>query len=671
MAEAENARRQLTTLFETASIPLHWVGPDGIIQWANDAELAMLGYTKGEYEGQDIRKFHVDKKAIDDILARLKRGERIKNYPARLRRKDGSIREVLIDSSVLRDDSRFIHTQCFTRDVTDSNRAERASQYLAAIIESSEDAIISKDLNGIVTSWNQGAERIFGYTAEEVIGKSVTMLIPPDRQEEEPAILQRIRAGERIDHFETIRRRKDGALLDISLTISPIKDSNGRLVGASKIARDISSRKQTEAALNDARDQLTRANQQLEQSVRERTAELERANAALLRQIEEDRRLQEQLWQAQKMESVGTLAAGIAHDFNNILNIITGYTTLLRRSAGHGEQMTESLSVIQETIERGASLVRQMLTVARKTEARLKPVNLNDQISGLVNVLEQTFPKTIAISQDLQSTLPPVVADPNQVTQVLLNLSVNARDAMPSGGRLTFKTAVVEGSAIKESTPQSGYFACIEVRDTGTGIAPDIAGRIFEPFFTTKGVGQGSGLGLATAYGIIKNHHGFIDVISEPGHGTTFRVYLPLGNALEKSGDEALRYDGTVLVVEDEQNMLRLLTDILAAEGYRVLPALDGAQAIELYRRHKSDIDVVLLDIGLPKVAGSDVLTHIKEENPDVNVLIASGYIEPEFKSRVCAAGVTGFIDKPYLPEEVVRTIRGIVSGRHGSRYCQ
>lgn len=423
----------MTTLFETASIPLHWVGPDGIIQWANDAELAMLGYTKGEYEGQDIRKFHVDKKAIDDILARLKRGERIKNYPARLRRKDGSIREVLIDSSVLRDDSRFIHTQCFTRDVTDSNRAERASQYLAAIIESSEDAIISKDLNGIVTSWNQGAERIFGYTAEEVIGKSVTMLIPPDRQEEEPAILQRIRAGERIDHFETIRRRKDGALLDISLTISPIKDSNGRLVGASKIARDISSRKQTEAALNDARDQLTRANQQLEQSVRERTAELERANAALLRQIEEDRRLQEQLWQAQKMESVGTLAAGIAHDFNNILNIITGYTTLLRRSAGHGEQMTESLSVIQETIERGASLVRQMLTVARKTEARLKPVNLNDQISGLVNVLEQTFPKTIAISQDLQSTLPPVVADPNQVTQVLLNLSVNARDAMPSG----------------------------------------------------------------------------------------------------------------------------------------------------------------------------------------------------------------------------------------------
>jgi two-component system, cell cycle sensor histidine kinase and response regulator CckA len=674
LAEAEKSKRELTACFEAANIPLHWAGSDGIIQWANTAELAMLGYTKEEYEGQHIAKFHVDKEAIEDILTRLTRGEKISNYPARLRRKDGSIRDVMIGSIVLWEEGRFIHTQCFTRDVTESKRAEEASQRLAAIIESSEDAIVSKDLNGIITSWNQGAERIFGYKAHEVIGKPISILIPAEAQNEEPAILERIRRGERIDHYETIRRRKDGALINISLTVSPIKTANGAILGASKIARDITERKQTEAALRQARDELTRLNEELEKRVRERTVELEQANAALLREMEEQKRLEEQLRHAQKMESVGTLAGGIAHDFNNILNIIKGYATLAGRYSSGDERNSDSIKVIDESIERGAALVRQMLTLARKTEAHLASTNANDLISDLCKILKQTFPKTITISLELNSKLPPVMADPNQISQVLLNLGVNARDAMPSGGRLTFKTRMVEGSKVRgagDTAPETQEYACIEVCDTGIGMDDGVRRRIFEPFFTTKGIGEGTGLGLAMVYGIIKNHNGFIDVESEPGHGTTFRLYLPLPESEQArpseetgngTGASCVDGYGTVLIVEDEENMVRLLRDVLEDRRYHVLAALDGAEAIDVYRRHKDKIDVVLLDIGLPKIAGWDVILNMKEENPDVNVLVASGYIEPEFKSRMYAAGVKGFIYKPYLPDDIVQTIQGLIT---------
>ena len=246
---ARQSEQDLRDFLENAHMPIHWVGPDGIVLWANRAELQMLGYSPDEYIGHHIADFHADQPVIDDILKRLTNGETLTDYEARLRHKDGSIRDVLINSSVFCKGGKFVHTGCFTRDVTDSKRGADAAQRLASIVEGSDDAIVSKDLNGIITSWNNGAERIFGYLAQEVIGKYVSLLIPPDRMDEEPAIIERIRRGERINHYETVRQRKHGSRIDVSLTVSPVRDGNGKVVGASKIVRDITDRKRNEAQI--------------------------------------------------------------------------------------------------------------------------------------------------------------------------------------------------------------------------------------------------------------------------------------------------------------------------------------------------------------------------------------------------------------------------------------
>ena len=246
------SERDLADFFNNAVVGLHWVGSDGIILRANQADMDLVGYSQDEYLGRHISEFHADRAVIDDILRRLNAGEQLRDFPARLRCKDGSIKEVLIDSSVLWEDGKFIHTRCFTRDVTERNRDEMASRRLAAIVESSDDAIIAKNLDGIVTSWNQGAERIFGYTADEMVGRPISLLIPEERSAEETDILERLRRGERIEHYETVRLTKDGRRIDISLSIAPLRDAKGIVFGASKIAHDITARKRADNALRES-----------------------------------------------------------------------------------------------------------------------------------------------------------------------------------------------------------------------------------------------------------------------------------------------------------------------------------------------------------------------------------------------------------------------------------
>ena len=422
------------------------------------------------------------------------------------------------------------------------------------------------------------------------------------------------------------------------------------------------------AAAERSKDALAKSNEELEQRVKERTAELELASRALRNEMEEQKKLEKQLWQSQKMESVGTLAGGIAHEFNNILNIIKGYTLLIRQNPSVDENVTENVNIIEETVERGAYGVRQLLTLARKTESCLALSNPNDLVSELSKLLKQTFPKTIDVTLELDAKLPSIWVDPNQINQALLNLSVNARDALAGGGRLTLKTLLVEGGNVQDPAAKAGPYACIEVKDTGSGMDAAVRNRIFEPFFTTKGVGKGTGLGLAIVYGIVRNHNGFIDVDSEVGRGTSFRLYFPMARSEEKPAvDETPKREvspprrpndgATVLVVEDEEKMVYLLRKALLRNEYNVLVASDGEQAIDLYHRRKQDIAVVLLDIGLPKIAGLDVILRMKEENPNVKVIVASGYIDPDFKSRMQRAGVQGFIEKPYNPDAVVRML--------------
>ena len=415
---------------------------------------------------------------------------------------------------------------------------------------------------------------------------------------------------------------------------------------------------------------LAKANEALEQRVHERTAELEQANAALLRDMQEQRNLEEQLRQAQKMESIGTLAGGIAHDFNNILNIVKGYAALIGHHPAADSAIAESVSIIDESIERGAAVVRQLLTLGRKTEPRLVSTDVNEVVAALANLLKQTLPKTVDVIYECRP-LPAVLADPNQISQALLNLCVNARDAMPNGGKLRLRTTVAAGGKLPNPTTLGAQAVCIEVADTGTGIDTAIRSRIFDPFFTTKKVGEGTGLGLAMVYAIVKNHNGAIDFDSEAKRGTTFRLYLPILPAQQKaagngangaSSKERQESAGqrTLLVAEDEPAMVLLLKKTLSEHGYNVLAALDGEEAVDVYQRHKHEIDAVLLDIGLPKLAGWDVLLKLKEENPDVHVLVASGYIDPEFKNKMRQAGVSEFISKPYMVETILAALATI-----------
>jgi len=376
--------------------------------------------------------------------------------------------------------------------------------------------------------------------------------------------------------------------------------------------------------------------------------------------------------QAQKMEGIGTLAGGIAHDFNNILNIIQGYAALLRGYGARSKLINESLTVINETVQRGSALVQQLLTLARKSSTDFEWVNANVLIEELIALISQTFPKTIELSSTLEPDLPPITADKNQIQQALLNLCVNARDAMPKGGRLIFKTQSVDGAALRDlGGTVNDRYVCIEVSDSGMGMDESTRKRIFEPFFTTKDIGKGSGLGLSVVYGIVQNHGGFINVESKPASGTSFRLYFP-ASASDVCGKEPI-FDldtettattngaATVLLIEDEQNMLNLLERVLLQHGYNVLKAADGEKALEIYRCHEQTIDAVLLDIGLPKIAGRDVLLKIKNENPDVKIIIASGYLEPELKAEIEQAGVKYFLHKPYMLDEMVMTLQNLI----------
>jgi PAS domain S-box-containing protein len=537
---------------------------------------------------------------------------------------------------------------------------------LSAIVDSSDDAIISKDLNGVITSWNKGAERLFGYTADEAVGRSITMLIPHDRLEEEPKILEQLKRGERVDHFETVRVRKDGSLLNISLTISPVKSADGRIIGASKIARDITERKRVEEALQNL-------NAVLEIRVAERTADLRRS-------ITERERLQDQLLQAQKMESIGTLASGVAHDFNNLLNIILSHATIMRLDGKNPASISEGAAVIEETVRRGATLVQQLMSLSRKSEAKLEPVRLNSLAEKLANLLTETFTKTIIITLQLEPGLPAINGDENQLHQTLLNLCVNARDAMPEGGRISLKTGIVPGADLRRRFPEAAAerYVSITVNDSGMGMDDVTQRRIFEPFFTTKPVGHGTGLGLAVVYGIVQNHDGFVEVKSKLGHGTTFFIYLPVPSeaALPRSDggskDTTLNSEGrgeTILFVDDEQTQLKAMRRFLESKGYRVLSAKDGFEALETFKQHKDVIAVAVLDLGLPQLGGWQALQQMREIRPGLKALIATGFVSPEVEAGLAQGEVCGVILKPYqlgdVLDQISQAIQRKATGLH------
>jgi len=389
--------------------------------------------------------------------------------------------------------------------------------------------------------------------------------------------------------------------------------------------------------------------------------------------ITQRKMLEEPLRRMQKLEGLGTLAGGIAHDFNNILGIILGYVSRILIVKNDPEKLQHSIEIITKAVDRGTTLVRQILTFARKTETEFRWVNINIVAKEVMGMIMETFPKTIVYSQNLEKEIPSIYADHSQLHQALLNLCVNARDAMQSGGVLTISTSMPTGSSVRNRHPDAvaDSYICIEVVDTGAGMAAEVRNRIFEPFFTTKEKGKGTGLGLAVVFGIVQTHHGFIDVDSEIGKGATFRLYLPISREIElleaakrETIEEIPGGTETLLIVEDEAALNENLNAVLTGKGYTVLSAFDGLTAVNIYTERQKEIALVLTDLGLPKLTGMEEFKRIRQLNPNVRIIVATGYLDPDMRSELLKAGVQKFIYKPYNPKEVLKVVREVLDGK-------
>jgi len=389
---------------------------------------------------------------------------------------------------------------------------------------------------------------------------------------------------------------------------------------------------------------------------------------AMMEDVTDRRRLEEQLIQSQKMESIGLLAGGIAHDFNNILGGILGYASFVKAQLPKEDRMYPHLETIERSALRAAELTSQLLGFARGGKYVVGPLYINDLVQETAELLRGTIEKNIVVETDLDVSSPVIEADASQMQQVLMNLCVNARDAMPGGGGLKITTLRLDRpDAFLRSAPGGGggAFVRVDIADTGIGIDKAIRGRIFDPFFTTKEKGKGTGLGLATVYGIVKNHSGFINVESEMGEGTTFSVYIPaVDKAADRVQEAASTLEGgreTILVVDDEETIRFLVRDVLEEIGYRVLSAGDGLQALELYAGKKAEIDLVILDMTMPGMGGRETFEKLKEINPRVRAILSTGYSEDERARQMLAMGVKAFVQKPYRVDDLASAVRRIL----------
>lgn len=384
--------------------------------------------------------------------------------------------------------------------------------------------------------------------------------------------------------------------------------------------------------------------------------------------------LERELIQSQKFESLGTLASGIAHDFNNILAIILGYSSLGEQGAfANQADLIRCFETISLASRRGALLVNQLLTFARKTETVFRSTDINALIVEMTTLFGETFPKTISISTNLQRNIPSIVADVTQIHQVLINLCVNARDAMPMGGKISIATVVLDNAIVKSRFPKATaqQYIAIDISDTGIGMDEKTKRKIFDPFFTTKEPGKGTGLGLALVHSIIENHHGMVDVESEIGKGTVFHLYLPIEEPAienkEPAKDIQVNASGgteTVLLIEDEVFIIDMVNTALTNKGYTVLLARDGEEGLEMFSRHQKEVVVVLLDVGLPKLRGDEVAKRIKTMEPEARIILMSGFLDPEIRTNLARIGVNQFIQKPFSVAELAGSLRTVIEAK-------
>jgi PAS domain S-box-containing protein len=504
--------------------------------------------------------------------------------------------------------------------ITERKQAEKDRTRLATAIEQAAEMVIITDLDGAIAYVNPAFERVTGYSRSEVIGRNPRILKSGHQDIASYKRLWETIADGRTWNGFLINRRKDGTIVHTEATISPVKDVAGNIVNFVAVQRDV-------------------------------TGEL---------------KLQNQLAQAQKMEAVGILAGGIAHDFNNLLQVTLGFSEILLEEKQESDPEYKDLQKIFQAARSGAELVQQLLTFSRKVEPKTVPLDVTEPIMQVKKFLNRTIPKMIDIRINLSGDLAEIDADPTQIEQILMNLAVNARDAMPDGGTLTMsaKNETLDSEYAKSHPGvTAGDYVLLAIADTGTGMDAATIEHVFEPFFTTKEVGRGTGLGLAMVYGIVKQHGGHITCHSERGHGTTFKIYLPaiketIEPATESLEDMPCLGTETVLLVDDEEAVRELGSRILKRNGYTVLTAADGEEALDLYTRQENGIALVILDLIMPTMGGIDCLKRILQINPRGRTLIASGYSGDTSIKECLNLGARGFVSKPFRYKELLKQVR-------------
>jgi len=495
---------------------------------------------------------------------------------------------------------------------------------LATAIEQAGEAVIITNPDGMIQYVNPATERITGFEASEIIGNTPRMF---KSGEHDGAFYKQlwdtITAGT-VWSGRIINKKKDGTPQHEDTTISPVRDASGKIINFVAVKRDVT----------------------------------------------ENLELSRQLHQAQKMEAIGTLAGGVAHDFNNILQVALGYSELILGDEDMPQHYRNDLQKIHDSSRRGADLVQRLLTFSRKTEIKPQPLNLNRRINEMVKMLDRTIPKMIDIQLVLAKDLSTINADPTEMDQVLMNLAVNARDAMPDGGNLTIRTEKVfldEEYARRHLGARPGEYVLLSVSDTGHGMDKKTLDRIFEPFYTTKEAGEGTGLGLAMAYGIVTQHGGQIRCYSEPGYGTIFKIYLPAlvdeREQLETGTWEALPRGGTetILLVDDEEFVRDLGRKILEQSGYTVLTATNGTDGLNLYKKERRKISLIILDLIMPEMGGKQCLEELLKIDPKARVFIASGFAANGQSKEALETGARGFVGKPYNIRGMLQVVREVL----------
>ena len=496
-------------------------------------------------------------------------------------------------------------------------RAELRMQEQSRLLDLASDAILQQDLEDTILYWNRGAERLYGWSSAEAVGKKTSQLIYRNAGSTAEARQQLALTGEWSGDLKQLTRAGKEVITSNRWTL--VHDEAGMARSILSIATDVTERRSLEA----------------------------------------------QLRQSQKMEAVGQLAGGVAHDFNNLLTVIQGHSSLLLAGGTLSKAASESVQMVMESAERAAGLTRQLLMVSRKQTPQMGQVDLNKAVAGMVRMLQRTLGEHIQLEVRPGLNLPTIHADPGMIDQVLLNLAVNARDAMPSGGKLTIRTSISPPAQPGLKVPVPSSSVSLHCTDTGMGIPPEVLPRIFEPFFTTKEAGKGTGLGLATVHGIVQQHRGSIEVSSEVGKGTTFLITLPAATetpaAAASKGEESGTQGGTetILVVEDEPVVRQLMRNILGRFGYQVLEAASGLAALKIWRQQPDRVALLLTDVIMPDgMTGWDLAEQLSKDQPKLKIVYTTGYgAELTGRERHLKEGVN-FVQKPFTPAKLLQTVR-------------